>query len=43
VFGEIVFWLVILVFLTAATSVLGLQVFTGCGWSAIYRKSSPAC
>jgi small-conductance mechanosensitive channel len=29
VFGEIVFWLVILVFLTAATSVLGLQVFTG--------------
>ena len=29
VVGEIVFWIVILIFLTAATSVLGLQVFTG--------------
>jgi hypothetical protein len=29
VVGEIVFWIVILIFVTAATSILGLQVFTG--------------
>ncbi len=29
VVGEIVFWIVILIFLTAATSILGLEVFTG--------------
>jgi small-conductance mechanosensitive channel len=29
VIGEIVFWIVILVFLTAATNVLGLQMFAG--------------